>query len=124
MIDRLPEDAQTIYAEALAVLLADEAERSFSHLAGTFTSKTVKGIEYLYFQYSDPGGARRQFAIRRSMHCSPITPRAAANASRCSPRSRVRPGSCVRQASRWCRRLRRVCCGRWLMRGSFASALC
>lgn len=65
MIDRLPEDAQTIYAEALAVLLADEAERSFSHLSGTFTSKTVKGIEYLYFQYSDPGGTRRQFAIGR-----------------------------------------------------------
>jgi hypothetical protein len=65
VIDRLPEDAQTIYAETLAVLLGDEAERSLSHLSGTFTTKTVKGIEYLYFQYSDPGGARRQFAIGR-----------------------------------------------------------
>ncbi|MEZ6194527.1 MAG: GSU2403 family nucleotidyltransferase fold protein [Planctomycetota bacterium] len=65
MINRLPEDTQTLYAELLASLLAAERERSWSHLSGTFTTKTVKGLEYLYFQYSDPGGSKRQLAIGR-----------------------------------------------------------
>jgi hypothetical protein len=63
MIDRLPEDAQTLHAETLAQLLAAERERGWSHLSGTFASKVVKGSEYVYFQYSDPGGQKRQFAI-------------------------------------------------------------
>lgn len=65
MFERLPEDAQTLHAETLALLLAREAERSWSHLSGTFTTKTVKGVDYVYFQYSDPGGAKRQFAVGR-----------------------------------------------------------
>ncbi|MCK5942677.1 MAG: nucleotidyltransferase domain-containing protein [Planctomycetes bacterium] len=65
MIDRLPEDAQTVHAEALALLLANERERDWSHLSGTFTTKTVKGADYVYFQYSDPGSSRRQFAVGR-----------------------------------------------------------
>lgn len=54
-----------MHAETLALLLAREAERSWSHLSGTFTTKTVKGVDYVYFQYSDPGGAKRQFAVGR-----------------------------------------------------------
>lgn len=65
MIDRLPEDAQTLHAEVLALMLAQERERSWSHLSGTFTTKTIKGADYVYFQYSDPGGAKRQFSIGR-----------------------------------------------------------
>ncbi len=65
MIDRLPEDAQTLHAEALALLLANERERNWSHLSGTFTTKTIKGADYVYFQYSDPGGTRRQFSVGR-----------------------------------------------------------
>lgn len=65
MIERLPEDAQTLHAELLALLLAAEAGRDWSHLAGTFSSKQVKGSEYVYFQYSDPGGGKRQFAVGR-----------------------------------------------------------
>ncbi|MBK8979466.1 MAG: hypothetical protein IPM29_26500 [Planctomycetes bacterium] len=63
MPDRLPEDAQTLHAELLALLLARESERDWSHLAGTFTVKTVKGLDYVYFQYSDPGGRKRQFSV-------------------------------------------------------------
>ncbi|MEZ5989291.1 MAG: nucleotidyltransferase domain-containing protein [Planctomycetota bacterium] len=63
MFDRLPEDAQTLYAELLALLLTQEAERDWSHLSGSFTSKIIKGREYVYFQYSDPGGVRRQFSV-------------------------------------------------------------
>ena len=65
MIDRLPEDAQTLHAEALALLLALEGERGWSHLSGSFTTKQVKGTEYVYFQYSDPGGGKRQFSVGR-----------------------------------------------------------
>ncbi len=65
MIDRLPEDAQTLHAEAVALLLARERGRDWSHLDGSFSTKSVKGAEYLYFQYSDPGGTKRQFAIGR-----------------------------------------------------------
>lgn len=63
MIQRHGEDTQTLHAELLALLLALEGSRSWSHLAGTFTQKTVAGRDYVYFQYSDPGGTRRQFAI-------------------------------------------------------------
>jgi len=65
MIDRLPEDAQTLHAEILAVLLAQESERGWSHLSGSFACKVIKGAEYVYFQYSDPGGAKRQFSVGR-----------------------------------------------------------
>lgn len=65
MIDRLPEDAQTLYAELLALLLAEERERNWSHLSGSFTTKVVKGTEYVYFQYSDPGGSKRQLSVGR-----------------------------------------------------------
>ena len=65
MIDRFPEDTQTIHAELLATLLAQEGERSWSHLSGSFATKSIKGAVYVYFQYSDPGGAKRQFAVGR-----------------------------------------------------------
>ena len=65
MISRLPEDAQTLHAEALALSLALEAERAWSHLPGSFSIKTVAGAEYVYFQYSDPGGTKRQFSVGR-----------------------------------------------------------
>ena len=34
MIQRLPEDAQTLHSEMLALLLAREGERDWSHLSG------------------------------------------------------------------------------------------
>jgi hypothetical protein len=63
MFERHGEDTQTLYSELLALLLAREGDRRWSHLAGTFTSKTVAGREYVYFQYSEPGGRKRQFSI-------------------------------------------------------------
>lgn len=65
MIDRLPEDAQTLYAETIGLLLALERGRGWSHLSGSFSTKSVKGGEYVYFQYSDPGGTKRQLFIGR-----------------------------------------------------------
>jgi hypothetical protein len=63
MFDRLPEDTQTLHAELLALLIALEGERRFAHLDGSFVQKTLGGRGYVYFQYSDPGGRRRQFAV-------------------------------------------------------------
>lgn len=65
MIERLPEDAQTLHSELLALLLLRERDRDWSHLSGSFANKRVKGREYVYFQYSDPGGTRRQFSVGR-----------------------------------------------------------
>jgi hypothetical protein len=74
MIDRLPEDTQTLHAELLASLLAREGERGWSHLSGAFATKVIKDAEYVYFQYSDPGGAKRQFSVgRRSAALDAIT---------------------------------------------------
>lgn len=63
MIDRQPEDAQTLHAELLTLLAAHEGDRGWSHLAGTFSTKTVADRQYVYFQYSDPGGKKRQISI-------------------------------------------------------------
>jgi hypothetical protein len=63
MTIRQPEDAQTLYAELLTLLLADDGGRGWSHLAGSFTTKTIAGGDYVYFQYSDPGGKKRQLSI-------------------------------------------------------------
>lgn len=63
MIERLPEGIQTHFAELLTLLAALDGDRGWSHLAGAFTTKTVAGREYVYFQYSDPGGTKRQLSI-------------------------------------------------------------
>ena len=62
-MDRHGEDTQTLHAELLALLLAQEAERGWSHLSGSFHTKAIANGEYVYFQYSDPGGSKRQFAV-------------------------------------------------------------
>src|SRR5689334_910941 len=63
MIDRLGEDTQTLYSELLTLLVALDQERNWSHLAGSFSTKTVAGGTYVYFQYSDPGGKKRQMSL-------------------------------------------------------------
>lgn len=51
---------QTAYSELLEQLLALEARRSIGHAKGTFVKKQLKGREYLYFQFSAPGGKLEQ----------------------------------------------------------------
>jgi hypothetical protein len=46
-------------------LLETDARRSISHVPGAFVTKRVKGEVYYYFQYSDPGGIKRQIYIGR-----------------------------------------------------------
>lgn len=64
-LERIPLQTQTLYAELLERLQAREAHRSIGRAAGCFTTKTVKGESYYYFQYSDPGGRQRQAYVGR-----------------------------------------------------------
>jgi hypothetical protein len=64
-MERLPLEIQTLYAELLERLTAREASRAIGHVPGSFVSKMVKGQEYLYFQYAQPGGTKRQAYLGR-----------------------------------------------------------
>lgn len=58
-------EVQTIYAELLEQLAAHEARRTIGHLPGGFVTKSLKGHDYYYFQYLEPGGSKRQVYIGR-----------------------------------------------------------
>jgi len=64
-MEHLSLETQTLYAQLMETLLATEAQRSIGRLSGCFTTKTVKGLPYCYFQYSDPGGFLRQVYLGR-----------------------------------------------------------
>lgn len=65
-MQRIPLETQTLYAELLEQLTALEAHRSIGSLPGGFTTKEVKGETYYYFQYSEPGGERKQVYIGKA----------------------------------------------------------
>ncbi len=64
-MERMPLEIQTLYSELLERLSALEARRSIGHVSGSFVTKTIKGDTYYYFQYSDPGGIKKQLYIGR-----------------------------------------------------------
>lgn len=64
-MERMPLEIQTLYAELMERLSGLEAGRSIGHAPGSFVTKTIKGDTYYYFQYSDPGGMKRQVYIGR-----------------------------------------------------------
>ena len=64
-MQRQPLEVHTLYAELLERVAAHEAERTIGHLSGSFVTKTVKGHEYYYFQYLEPGGKKRQAYVGR-----------------------------------------------------------
>lgn len=66
MATLLPAQTAVLYAELLERLLAGDARRGVGKAPGTFTTKTVKGETYAYFQYSEPGGKVRQLYLGRS----------------------------------------------------------
>lgn len=59
----LTTSAQTAYAQLLDAALATEHFRSVADLSGAFSSKTVKGHTYWYYQYSEPSGLLRQIFV-------------------------------------------------------------
>lgn len=58
-------EIQTLYAELLEQLAAYEAQRTIGHLPGGFVTKSLKGHTYYYFQFLEPGGAKRQVYLGR-----------------------------------------------------------
>lgn len=64
-MERMPLEIQTLYAELMERLTSLEAARSIGHVPGSFVTKKIKGDTYYYFQYSDPGGMKRQLYIGR-----------------------------------------------------------
>ena len=64
-MDRMPLESQTLYAELLERLSALEARRSIGYVSGSFVTKRIGGETYYYFQYSSPGGVKRQIYIGR-----------------------------------------------------------
>lgn len=65
MASALSAQTQTLYAELLERLLAETARRGVGKAPGTFTTKKVKGEDYAYFQFSEPGGKVRQLYLGR-----------------------------------------------------------
>jgi hypothetical protein len=64
-MERMPLEVQNLYTELLDRLSVIDARRSIGHVPGTFVTKMVKGEVYYYFQYSEPGGSKRQLYIGR-----------------------------------------------------------
>jgi hypothetical protein len=59
----LPAVAQTAYAQLLESALAVEHRRTVADLPGSFATKTVKGRQYWYYQYTEPSGRLRQLYV-------------------------------------------------------------
>lgn len=64
--EKLPIEIQTLYGELLERLVALEARRAIGHVQGSFVAKRIKGKEYYYFQYLEPGGKKRQLYVGRA----------------------------------------------------------
>jgi hypothetical protein len=64
-VEKQPLEVQTLYAELLERLVDYEAHRAIGHVAGSFVTKTIKGGQYYYFQYLEPGGDKRQVYLGR-----------------------------------------------------------
>ncbi|MHB1341912.1 MAG: GSU2403 family nucleotidyltransferase fold protein [Coriobacteriia bacterium] len=59
-MERQPLEIATLYAELLEQLTALEAGRAIGHVPGSFVTKRIKGADYYYYQYLEPGGTKRQ----------------------------------------------------------------
>src|SRR5574340_956564 len=55
--------AQAAYAQLMDAALTAEHMRTVADLTGSFSSKTVKGHKYWYFQYTEPSGKLRQIYV-------------------------------------------------------------
>lgn len=63
LYEDLTSTAQTAYAQLLDAALATEHLRTVADLSGSFASKTVKGHQYWYYQYTEPSGNLRQIFV-------------------------------------------------------------
>ena len=59
----LTSTAQTAYAQLVDAALTTEHMRTVADLSGSFSSKTIKGHQYWYYQYTEPSGNLRQIFV-------------------------------------------------------------
>jgi len=59
----LTSTAQAAYAQLMDAALTAEHMRTVADLTGSFSSKTIKGHKYWYFQYTEPSGKLRQLYV-------------------------------------------------------------
>jgi len=56
-------ETRTLFAELMERLTVREAQRNIGNLEGSFSSKTISGHEYLYFQHYAAGGGKRSICL-------------------------------------------------------------
>jgi hypothetical protein len=62
-VERTDIQTRTLYAELLEQMQILEASRTIADLRGSFSTKTVKGETYVYFQHYIPGGKLNQVYV-------------------------------------------------------------
>lgn len=63
MLKDLSIETRTLHAELMERLAVREAQRNIGNLEGSFSTKTISGREYLYFQHYTAGGAKRSICL-------------------------------------------------------------
>lgn len=63
MTAELSIETRTLYAELMERLAIREAQRNIGNLEGSFSTKTISGREYLYFQHYAVGGGKRSLCL-------------------------------------------------------------
>ena len=56
-------ETRTLQAELMERLAVREAQRNIGNLDGSFSTKTISGREYLYFQHYTAGGGKRSICL-------------------------------------------------------------
>ncbi len=63
MYSELSIETKTLHAELMERLAVREAQRNIGNLDGSFSTKTIAGREYLYFQHYTAGGSKRSICL-------------------------------------------------------------
>lgn len=63
MFDELSIETRTLFAELMERLAVREAQRNIGNLEGSFSTKSITGRDYLYFQHYVAGGTKRSICL-------------------------------------------------------------
>jgi hypothetical protein len=63
MFNELSVETRTLYAELMERVSVREARRNIGNLDGAFSTKTIAGKEYIYFQCYVAGGSKRSICL-------------------------------------------------------------
>lgn len=63
LLSELSIETKTLHAELMERLAVREAQRTIGNLDGSFSTKTIAGQEYLYFQHYTAGGGKRSICL-------------------------------------------------------------